>query len=85
MLRTAANQLCNHSLAIDDDNLMEAKLQILLTGCSAVTIILLISFVSDVMWQKHGNRDDRLKRCKLFTELVKKTKLKAFSVTEYIF
>lgn len=64
---------------------MEAKLQILLTGCSAVTIILLINFVSDVMWQKRGNQDDRLKRCKLFTELVKKMKLKASSVTEYIF
>lgn len=85
MLRTAANQLCNHSLAIDDDNFMEAKLQILLTGCSAVTIILLINFVSDVMWQKRGNQDDRLKRCKLFTELVKKMKLKAFSVSKYIF
>lgn len=85
MLRTAANQLCNHSLAIDDDNLMEAKLQILLTGCSAVTTFVLISLVSDVMWQKRGNQDDRLKRCKLFTELVKKMKLKAFNATEHIF
>lgn len=85
MLRTAANQLCNHSLAIDDDNLMEAKLQICLTDCSAVTIILLISFVSDVMWQKRGNQDDKLKRCKLFTELLRKKRLQALSVIQCIF
>jgi len=60
-LRTAAKQLCNHSLAIDDDNLMEAKLQIHLADCNAVTIILLISFVSDVLWQKRGIRMTGLK------------------------
>lgn len=71
--------------AIDDDNLMEGKLQIRLTDCSAVTIILLINFVSDVMWLKCGNQDDRLKRHKLFIELLRKKRLQAFSVTQSIF